>query len=83
MTRPNLFTLDTWGRHETSVLEVFQCALIHLEAETELPEKEDALNRKLLYHVRSENHRLLNEGRGCHSTVVYECANQPVVEDRA
>ncbi len=82
MSRPNLFTLDTWGRHENLVLEVFQCALLRLEAESELPEKEDELNRKLLFHARSENYRLIKEGRGCHSNVYYECANQPVLEDK-
>ncbi len=82
MSRPNLFKLDTWGRHENSVLEVFQCALLCLEAESELPEKEDELNRKLLFHARSENYRLINEGQGCHSNIYYECANQPVVEDK-
>lgn len=82
MSRPNLFTLDTWTRHEKLVLEVFRCALLRLEAELELPEKEDELNRKLLFHVRSENYRLIKEGRGCHSNVYYECANQPIAEDK-
>lgn len=82
MSRPNLFTLDTWGRHENSVLKVFRCALLRLEAESELPEKEDELNRKLLFHVRSENYRLIKEGQGCRSNIYYECANQPVVEDK-
>lgn len=82
MSRPNLFTLDTWGRHERSVLEVFQFALLRLEAESGLPEKEDELNRKLLFHARSENYRLVREGRGCRSNVYYECANQPVAEDK-
>jgi len=82
LTRPNRFTLDTWGRHENLVLEVFQCALLRLEAESKLPEKEDELNRKLLFHVRGENYRLITEGRGCRSNIYYECANQPVVEDK-
>lgn len=82
MSRPNLFTLDTWGRHENLVLEVFQCALLRLEAESELPEKEDELNRMLLFRVRSENYRLIKEGRGCYSNIYYECSNQPVVEDK-
>ena len=82
MSRPNLFTLDTWGRHENLVLEVFQYALLRLKAESELPEKEDELNRKLLFHVRSENYRLIKGGRGCRSNIYYECANQPVVEDK-
>lgn len=82
MSRPNLFTLDTWGRHENLVLEVFRCALLRLEADPELPQKEDELNRKLLFHVRRENYRLIRVGRGCHSSIYYECANQPVVEDK-
>jgi hypothetical protein len=81
LSRPNLFTLDTWGRHENLVLEMFQCALLRLEAESELPEKEDELNRKLLFHVRSENHRLTREGRGCASPPFYESRNQPVAEN--
>ena len=82
MSRPNLFTLDTWGHHENSVLEVFHCALLRLAAESELPEREDELSRKLLSHVRSENYRLIDEGRGRQSNFYYECANQPVVEDK-
>ena len=82
MTRPNLFTLDTWASHERLVLEVFRCALLRLQAEPELPENEDGLNRKLLFHVRSENYRLIKAGRGCRSNVYYECANQPITEDK-
>ena len=81
MSRPDLFALDTWERHETCVLEVFRCALVGLEAEAGLPEREDELNRKLLFHARSENYRLVKDERGCHSNIYYECANQPVVED--
>ncbi len=82
MIRPNLLTLDTWRRHENLVLEVFQCALLRLEAESELPEREDDLNRKLLFHVRGENYRLIKEDRGCHSNIYSECGNQPVVKDQ-
>lgn len=81
MSRPNLFALDTWGRHENSVLEVFRCALLRLVAESELPEKEDELNKKLLFHVRRANYQLIRKGRGCHSNIYSECRNQPVAED--
>ena len=53
MTRPNLFTLDTWGRHENLVLEVFRRALVRLESETELPEDEKELNRKLYFRAKA------------------------------
>ncbi len=81
MSRPNLFTLDIWGRHVDLVLEVFECALEALEAESALPEKEDPLNRELLFRARTENYRLTKEGRGCTSNIYYECANQPVEND--
>jgi len=74
---------DTWGRHEELVLEVFEGALLRLEAESELPEKEDELNRKLLFHARRENYRLLKQGRGCRSNIYYECAKQPVREEKS
>lgn len=82
LSRPNLFTLDTWGRHENLVLEVFQCALVCLESESNLPEDEDELNRKLYFLALKENHRLLREGRGRESPIMYESRNQPTAETR-
>ena len=80
MSRPNLFTLDTWGRHENLVLEVFRCALVRLEGESDLPEDENRLNRKVYFLVLKENRRLLEEGRGCRSPIMYESRNQPAAE---
>ncbi len=71
MSRPNLFTLDTWGRHENLVLEVFQCALVCLEGESNLPEDENELNRKVYFLVLKENRRLLQEGRGRQSPILF------------
>lgn len=80
MNQPNLFALDTWGRHEKLVLEVFECALALLVAESRLPDDEDELNRKVYYHALKENRRLLREGRGRQSPLMYECRNQPTTE---
>ena len=80
MSRPNLFKLDTWGRHENLVLEVFDCALVRLEGESNLPEDEDELNRKVYSLALKENRRLLQIGRGCRSPIMYESRNQPTSE---
>lgn len=80
MSRPNLFKIDIWVRHEDLVLEVFQCALLCLEAESKLPEKEDELNRKVYFLALKENRRLLQEGRGRQSPIMYESRNQPTAE---
>ncbi|MCK4341929.1 MAG: hypothetical protein KAY37_09430 [Phycisphaerae bacterium] len=81
MSRPNLFTLDTWGRHENLVLEVFQCALVRLESESELPEDERELNRKLYFRAKEENLRLTRAGRGLGSTIIPDSPNPPIDEN--
>ena len=83
MSQPNLFTLDTWNRHETLVLEVFQCALVRLEGEPQLPEDERELNRKLYFRAREENLRLTRAGRGLGSTIIPDSPNLPIDEDAA
>lgn len=80
MSRPNLLTIDIWGRHENLVLEVFQCALVCLEGELNLAEDENRLNRKVYFLALKENRRLLQEGRGCQSPIMYESRNQPTAE---
>ena len=81
MSRPNLSTLDTWGRHENLVLEVFQCALVRLESESELPEDESELNRKLYFRAKEENLRLTRSGRGVRSTIIPDSPNLPSDEN--
>lgn len=80
MSRPNLFTLDTWGRHEQLVLEVFQCALLRLKRESQLPEDENELNRTLYFRAKEENLRLIRAGRGLRSTIVPDRGNLPLKE---
>lgn len=62
-------------------MEVFHCALVRLGTEDALPDEENELNRKLLFMLRRENHRLLREGRGCAPPVFSECVNQPIEDD--
>ncbi len=81
MSRPNLFTLDTWGRHENLVLEVFQCALGRLEGESQCPEDERELNRKLYFRAKEENLRLTRAGRGLGSTIIPDSPNLPLDEN--
>ena len=81
MTRPNLFTLDTWGHHENLVLEVFQCALVRLEGQSELPEDERELNRKLYFRAKEENLRLTRAGRGLASGINPDSPNLPIDEN--
>ena len=81
MSRPNLFTLDTWGRHEKLVLEVFRCALLRLEDESQLPEDEKELNRKLYFRAKEENLRLTRAGRGLGSTIIPDSGNLPIDEN--
>lgn len=80
MSQPNLFTLDTWDRHENLVLEVFQCALVRLEGESELPEDERELNRKLYFLAKTENLRLIRAGRRLGSTIIPDSPNLPIDE---
>ena len=80
LSRPNLLTLDTWGRHEDLVLEVFRCALLRLESEPDLPEGEIELNRKLYFRAREQNIRLVRTGRGLASTPVPDSPNLPIDE---
>ena len=61
MSRPNIFTLDTWGRHEDLVIEVFQCALVRLERESDLPDDETPLNRRLYFLANKEKARLMGD----------------------
>ena len=81
MSQPNLFTLDTWGRHENLVLEVFQCALVRLEGESELPEDEKELNRKLYFLAKEERLRLTRAGRDLGSTIIPDSPNLPIDEN--
>lgn len=81
MSRPNLFTLDIWGRHENLVLEVFQRALVGLESKPDLPEDERELNRKLYFRAKEENLRLTRAGRGLAGTIVPDSSNLPLGED--
>lgn len=81
MSRPNLFTLDSWGRHENLVLEVFRCALMRLERQSELPENEIELNRKLYFRAKEENLRLTRAGIGLGATIVPDSPNLPIDEN--
>lgn len=81
MSRPNLLKLNTWKRHECLVLEVFQCALVRLESESQLPEDERELNRKLFFRAREENLRLRRTGRGLVSSIIPDSPNLPIDEN--
>jgi hypothetical protein len=81
LTRPNLYELNSWQRHESRVVEVFQEALCELARRDDLPEEENPLNRQLLRHVKRANYRLVRSGRGTRSNVYYEANNQPIESD--
>lgn len=83
MSRPNLFTLDTWGRHEHLVLEVFRCALVRLVNEPQLPEDERELNRKLYFRAKEEVVRLERAGICLASTIIPDSPSLPIDEHAA
>ena len=77
MSQPNLYKLNSWQRHESRVVEVFEEALGELAQRDDLPNEENPLNRQLLGHVRRANCRLIRAGRGTRSSILYEANNQP------
>ena len=81
MSRPNLFKLDTWGRHARAVLDVFRCALISLERQSDLPEGEVPLNRKLYFRAKEENYRRSREGISLTFTIIPDSPNLPIDEN--
>lgn len=82
MSRPNLFQLPSWERHEQRVIEIFLIALQKLLKCKSLPTIEDEINRKLLFLLRKSNYQLLKKDRGIEVPVTYESNNQPVSSDQ-
>ncbi len=80
MSRPNLYHLDSWRKHQVNVLEVIEGALVDLATAPSLPEWEIGLNRALLFRYREVNRRLLAQGRGVLAPLYYECSGQPIEE---
>jgi len=79
--KPRISAIDTWVRHEKCVLEVLELALALLQKEQSLPGAEDKINRKLYFHIRRANRKLLDRGGGIPFPIFYEARNQPMDED--
>jgi hypothetical protein len=82
MNQPRITAIDLWANHEARVLEIFSLALKMLKNESFLPDKEDALNRKLLFCVHRANRVLSADNRGLNSPPFYEAQNQPDADDK-
>jgi hypothetical protein len=81
MVRPNLKHLNFWERHERLVLEVLTIALRLLARETDLPVRENPLNRKLYFYILVAIRQLHEQGVDLVSFPVYEGCNQPDAAD--
>ena len=81
MGRPNLRNLSFWEEHERRVLQVLTIALRLLARDTDLPTRENPINRKLYFCILRAIRELHEQGTDLISCPVYEGSNQPDVSD--
>lgn len=73
--------IDLWHNHESRVTEIVTLALKMLLAETDLPDNEDRLNRKLFFCIHRANRQLVDQNRHLDWPLTYEARNQPDADD--
>jgi len=77
MSRPNIFRLNTWSRHEKNILALLFKALDSLKIDKLADMSENKISRKLYLELR---HNVALEGLSYN--VVLEAANQPVLNEK-